>query len=1024
MKYYELKYLLVSLFFLCCYSAYAQKMTVIGVVTDAATGEPLIGANVMIKHQKTGTVTDVNGNFTIEADPSQLLLVSYIGYTPKEVGVRKSGKLFISLENSNVLDDVVVVGYGTVKRANLAGSVATTDARTFESKPVNSPVAALQGVIPGLTVNRGSSRPGGDNSLQIRDLSSVNGGSPLILIDGAEGSLDQLNPNDIKDVSVLKDAQASIYGNRAANGVILITTKSAAKGGVKVNVNAYYAIKKSTHIKKKVSLLQFAEMDLEASADGSMAPVYTEAELDLIRQNSDIVVPGGIWGYDKFYRNHDWAKSLIGNSSLQNYSMNISGGSDRQTYYISGFFQNEDGPLKFGVDDSKRYSVRVKNDVNIVKTLDFHSNISYESHSRKFSNAAHRVEGWSLLQCPWAPLYTVDGKFLAWQGYGNPAQDFEEGGFSTWDNSTLTFNFSADWHILPELKITAQAVLRRQINNDVTENRKYKMYNYDGSDHGYNIKENSASSAFAKEWYRNYNLYAEYAKIFAKKHDFKAMFGFQHEEFSRDGFSAFGKNFATDNFHLNLSNEKGQKVDAEGWAETMRSGYGRISYVYDNRYIVEINGRYDGTSRFAPGHRWGLFTGYSGAWRISEEKFMKSLDIFDQLKIRGSWGQMGNAQGGIGRYDYIPLIKFENTWLYPFGKTDGAKSVSSTMASRDRTWEKLEITNIGLDVNILNNRLGMNFDYFWKKNKNMLVTVDYPDVLGDTPPAANNGELKVWGWELALSWHDRVGDFTYGIRANISDAQNQVVNLGGFSGLREGWIQNLQGYSTNIYMGYKSGGIIKDEKTLNEYKKLKGVPNNLRIGDMMYLDLDGDGAITPTGDPLRGYQGDLICLGTSNPRYQFGLNLDFAWKGFDLNLFFQGVGKRALVQDGEPMRPFLPYWHFPLEGYYHNTWSQNRPDAKYPILTKNEERNTWNYRISDNLLVQAGYMRLKNLTFGYTIPREITRKVKIDRLRVYFSGNDLFEIDNIPFDWDPEENGSYGGYPFARYFSFGINLNF
>lgn len=1023
MKYSLFKILSLCILILQTTVLFAQDRYVSGTITDANTREPLPGASVLVKGTQRGVASDLDGKFQISVSPEEVLVFSFVGYKPQEINAKKK-TINVALEEATILNDVVVVGYGSVKRANLAGAVATTDAKTFESKPSNTPVAALQGVVPGLTVERGSSRPGGDNSIKIRDLSSVNGGSPLVLIDGAEGDLNQLNPNDIKDISVLKDAQASIYGNRAANGVILVTTKNAEKGTVKINANAYYAIKHSTNIKQKVSLLQFAEMDREACADGSDNPVYTEEELDLIRQNSDLVIPNGYLGYAKHFKNHDWTKSLIGNSNLQNYSLNLSGGSDLQTFYISGFMQLEDGPLKFGTDDSKRYSIRAKNDINITDNLKFHSNISYEAHDRKFSNSAHRVEGWALLQCPWAPLYNENGDFYAWQGYGNPAQDLEQGGNTKWDNSILTFNFSADWQIVKGLQVVAQTVLKRNVNHDVVENRRYALLNWDGSLNRYNRTENSATEAFSKQWYRNYNFYAEYANVFAQKHDFKVMAGFQHEEFDNHGFSATAKRFSTDNFNLHLGDIKDQLVDGAGWGETMRSVYARIGYVFDNRYILEINGRYDGTSRFAPGHRWGLFTGYSGAWRISEEKFMRTLNIFDQLKVRASWGQMGNCQGGIGRYDYIDLINFDNTWLYPFDKVNGAQSITSSMSSKARTWEKIEVTNIGLDMGVLNNRLNLTFDYFWKKNKNMLVSIEYPDILGATPPASNNGKLNVHGWELSLGWRDNVNDFSYGVRVNLADAKNKVTNLGGFNGLSSGLISTIQGYATNAYFGYVSGGIIKDQETLNRYKSLKGVPNNLKIGDMMYLDMDGDGAITATGDPSRGYQGDLVYLGTRNPRYNFGVNLDFEWKGFDLSLFFQGTGKRKLIQTGEPMVPFLPDWHYPLADFYHNTWSVDRPDAKYPILTHDDDRNNWNYRTSDHLLINAAYMRLKNLTFGYTLPAQMTKKVGVDRLRVYFSGNDLFEIHNIPFDWDPEEGGSYAGYPFARYFSFGLNLNF
>ena len=1028
MKFNIIRILLITCLLSSQVGIWAQTKSITGTVCDT-NGEMIIGANVTVKGTTKGTITNVYGIYTVSATPKDIIEISFIGYKSVQKKVGNRGIINVVLEeDSKMLDDVVVVGYGTTKRANLAGAVATADQKAFQSKPSASPINALQGVIPGLVVNRSNgqgSRPGDEATFSVRDVSSVNGGSPLVLIDGAEGNINFLNPNDIESVSVLKDAQASIYGNRAANGVVLVTTKSAAKGKVKVDFNAYYAFKTPGRVKEKVNLLQFAEMDREACSDGSDNPVYSEDELDLIRENNDKVVMGGYLGFAKHYQYHDWTKSLLGKSSgLQNYSLNVSGGTDRYNFYVSGFYQSEDSPLKFGHDDSKRYSLRVKNEVKVLENLLFHSNISYTAHDHDFSSAIGTALAWGYRQPPWAPLYTPSGKFYSWQGYGNPAQELEEGGNTLYANAITTFNFALDWNILPELKISGQAILRRQVNDDTTNGGKYAQWNWDDSLNRYNTTENWASRAFSKQWYRNYNVYAEYHKLFAEKHDLKVMAGAQHEEFSYDTFSATRKNFTSDNFNLALGSSKDQETGAATWAETLRSVYGRLSYVYNDRYIVEINGRYDGTSRFAPGHRWGLFTGYSAAWRLSEEDFIKDLNIFDQLKIRGSWGQMGNCQGGIGRYDYIPIINISSDWPYPFNKEEKSQQASSNMVSLARTWEKLEVTNIGLDIAILNNRLSASVDWFYKKNKNMLIAVDYPSLLGATAPASNNGSLEVKGWEVSLAWRDKVNDFSYSVRGNISDSRNKVTNLGGFSGLRSGLISNIQGYSTNAYFGYQSGGIIRDEATLREYKKMMGVPDNLCVVDMMYRDLVGDGVITATGDPKRGYQGDLVYLGTSNPRYNFGLNIDMEWKGFDLSIFFQGVAKRIVVQDGEPLIPFYPDWHYPLSEFYHNTWSADRPNAKYPILTHDDDRNLWNYRTSDNLLVNAAYVRLKNLQFGYTIPRFLTQKIKVDRLRVYFSGNDLFEIDNIPFKYDPEDNGNYSGYPFMRYFSFGVNLNF
>lgn len=1012
-------------------TVYAQDRNVSGFVSDD-NGEPVAGANILLKDKLVGTITDIDGKYTISASDEDVIEVSFLGFQTLSEKVGKRSKIdFILQMDNNVLEETVVIGYGTVKRANLAGSVASTDKKAFQSRPVSNPTNALQGVLPGLVVNRSSgngSRPGTEATISIRDISSINGGSPLVLIDGAEGNINSLNPNDIESVSVLKDAQASIYGNRAANGVVLVTTKSAGEGRFKVDFNAYYALKSPTNIMEKVNLLEFAEMDREACVDGSDTPVYSEEELDLIRQDSDKVVPGGYLGFAKHYKNHDWNKSLLKKgSSLQNYSINVSGGTRRSKFYASGFFQSENSPLRYGHDDNRRLSVRVKNDVQIFDNVAFHTNISYSENIRDFSTQSGSALAWGMRQSPWAPLRTPSGKFYSWQGYGNPAQDLEEGGNTRYDNSTTTLNFSLDWEIIKGLKITAQALFRKQVNDDFVWKQRYAQYNWDDSINRYNLQEgkNWGQKAFSKEWYKNYNVFVEYNKVFAKKHDFKVMAGAQHEEFSNDMFTALRYNFTGDNFNLALGDTKNQETSQATSAETMRSVFGRLSYVYADKYILEVNARYDGTSRFAKGYRWGLFTGVSAAWRLSEEQFMKELDIFDQFKIRASWGQMGNAQGsGIGKYDYIPIISVSDDWPYPFDKTEVSQSATSNMVSLARTWERLEVTNVGLDMGVLDNRLSFNFDYFYKRNRNMLIDVEYPSVLGVKAPATNNGELEVHGWELAVSWRDSFKDFSYSISANVSDSRNRMTDLGGFNGLRSGWVSHIEGYPTGTYFGYKSAGIIQDEETLARYKTLKGVPDNLRVGDMMYQDLDGDGAITPTGDMKRGFQGDLISLGDSNPHYNFGININLEWKGIDLGIFLQGTGERTLILDGEPLVPFYPDWHYPMKDYYHNTWSVDRPNAKYPILTHDDDRNQWNYRTSDNLVVNAAYVRLKNLQIGYTFPESLTRKIHISRLRLYFSGNDLFEIDSMPFNYDPENNGSYGCYPFMRYYSFGLNLNF
>lgn len=1010
-----------------------QSKVVTGTVVDP-TGMPVIGANIMVKGTTNGTITDMDGNFSLEADKDAILVVSYIGFANQEIKVGNQSKLSIALkEDAEALDELVVIGYGTVKRTNLGGAVSTTDSKTFTSRPIQNAASALQGEIPGLTITRSGGAPGSDMTMKVRDVSSINGGTPLVLIDGAEGNINMINPSDIENISVLKDGTAAIYGARASDGVILITTKSGKRNQkTTVGFDAYYSIKTPALLRKTASLLQHAEMALEIT-DGSFPIEYAEEELDLIRQNSDLVLTDVEWGrwtgYPKFYKNQDWNDMLIGTGNMQNYNVNISGGGERYSYMLSLGHQREEGIPKFGEDINKRYFVRAKSSVELFKNLSYDLNLSYEASNRDYSSGLTEGQNiWELIYKTrsWAPLRNPSGTYYTFEGFDNPAQVLEEGGIVNRTSGNITVNNQLRWDIIEGLQLVGQAVIRKYDYDENVTNKKIINYDWDNNEVREKRTPNSAERRYSKTLSKNFTLYADFKRNFKDKHDLSIMVGTSHESENYDKFTAKRINYdQQENMSLQLGSSQDQNAWSEGNQWTINSFFSRINYTFANKYVIEGTIRADGSSRFDPDHRWGWFPGVNAAWRLGEEEFMKKLNWFEDLKVRASYGEMGN-QSGIGLYDYIQLISLSSDY-YPFGTgVKGMMATSGNIISTSRTWETIQTTNIGLDFATLNNRLYGSFDYFWKENKNMLIPKTYPSMLGADAPSTNSGHLSIRGWEVSLGWRDKINDFTYSVQFNISDAKNKVVERVGSNLIQLGNNQTPTGYPLNSFFGYEFDGIIQTEQELEDYKARfpnGGIPGDLSVGDAKYKDLDGDGQLSVLGDGQEG-SGDVKYLGDKNPRYNFGFNLNMAWKGFDFSAFIQGVGRRTMFLTGETRCPMPEAWYQSAEYWYGKTWTTERTDAKYPAITLKDKRN-YNYYVSTNTKFNVAYGRLKNLQLGYTIPSSMTTKVGLQKVRVYFSGEDLFEVHNTPGGWDPEDNdGSITSYPFTRNYSFGVNIVF
>lgn len=1016
-----------------------KQQAVSGQVVDEM-GEPLPGVSVRLKNTKTGTLTDANGKYTLRlSDTEGVLIFSYLGFNSLEEAIGARAIINVTMRGEmRQMDEVVAVGYGTVKRANLGGAVSTVDSRTFESRPVRNAANALQGQVPGLTVVRNGGAPGSSPTLRIRDVSSINGGSPLVLIDGAEGDLGLINSADIENISVLKDGTAAIYGARAADGVILVTTKNGRKNqDLRISLQSYYSLKTPALVKKAASLYEHAAMALEIR-DGSFPIEYTQDELQLILEGSDRVDPTSNWGrwtgYPKFYKNQDWNKLIIGNGNLQNYNLGISGGGDKYTYLISLGHAREEGLPKFGIDNDKRYYARAKSTIDLTKNLQYDFNLSYEANNRNYSSGISEGQNiWELTYKTrsWAPLRNPAGRFYTFEGFDNPAQVLEEGGESSLTGGNLTFNNQLTYKVTKDLNLVGRAVVRK---NDVDSSIVQKMlysYNWDNVNHRTARLPNSAERKYAKTLYKNFTLYGDYKKTIGK-HDIGIMVGAASESANYDMFRARRINFdQQESMPLNLGSAQDQLASGQGNAWTINSFFSRINYAFNNKYLLEATLRADGSSRFDPNYRWGYFPGANATWRVAEEAFIKKLNFFNDLKLRASYGEMGN-QSGIGPYDYIELISLYPGY-YPFGNGQrGQLATQSNLVSKSRTWETIISKNIGMDFSMLRDRLYGSLDYFWKNNNNMLIPIAYPSALGIEAPTTNSGKLAIQGWELNIGWRDQMGDFSYSVRANISDAKNKVTQRIGNNLIGLGNNATPAGYPLNSYFGYVFDGIIQNEQELAAYRARfpnEGmIQTQVGVGDAKYKDMDGDGRLSELGNGSPG-SGDLIYLGDANPRYNFGVNLFAAYKGFDFTAFIQGIGRRTMILEGEASMPFYFPWFQSAQYWYGKTWTPEHTDAQYPAITLTDKRY-YNYNPSTNTTHRVGYARLKNVQIGYTFPKKLTQRIKLEKLRIYFSGEDLFEIHNTPGGWDPEDRGniegggSYTSYPFARNYSLGLNLIF
>lgn len=988
-----------------------QEKQITGKVIDDA-GEAVIGANVVVKGSAIGVITDVDGNFTINVPSSNSILeFSYIGFKSQEVPVSGKNVINVTLQPSmENLDEVVVVGYGTQKKVNLTGAVQNLSSTDLTKRSLSNASTALQGLVPGVSVVQSSGQPGADGAtITVRGTGSLNTSTtPLVLIDGVEGDMNNIDMNAIESISILKDAaSASIYGSRASNGVILITTKRAKGEGVKVSYNGYVGFNTPTELPEPVNAIEYMEAVNLASKNADSNPMYSQELIDQYRTL-------GPDNYNRYETN--WRDEVIKKTALiHNHSVSLSGGSKVFNVFANAGYYYQDGQISN--NDYSRMTLRINTDAKITDWMKVGVDVNIrQSKARRPS--VDSPTGIINKAITFVPIFSGINNDGTW-GYGqngdNPIAVSKANGVH--NGVTPELGIKGFIQINPFKGFDAMASYS---SRKVEYKSDYFISPYDTYETGaYKTSWPASGTEKYEGWSQTitnqFNLQASYEKTIAKNY-FKVLAGMQTEELTNRSFDASRKGYNYAGFE-DLNNGDSETMKNSGghqeWA--MMSYFARINYSFAERYLLELNGRWDASSRFMKGHRWGFFPSASVGWRISEESFFESIKpIVDNLKLRGSYGTLGN-QALDGYYPYTAALNSGNG--YYFNGTLGTGVAQGQMANEKISWEKSTQMNIGLDAGAFNSRLNLTFDYYVRKIDDMLQQFPLPNFVGLTSPWENAGSMRNNGWDLSVSWRDQIGNVRYNVTANLSDVKNKVTNLYGKEYI--GTQLTREGLPIRSWFGYVSDGYFQSQEEINASPVYGGNKDNVKPGYIRYKDLSG-----PDGKPdgsIDDY--DRVVIGNPAPRYEFSVNLGAEWKGFDFTVFLQGVGKKDILYTGAGARPF--HVGRTVMRYQLDTWTPENRDAEFPLLLIDGSGNNANNIVSDFWIKSGAYMRVKNVVIGYTLPKNILKSIKMDNIRLYISGQNLFTICNAYEGYDPENNVSGGSfYPVMQTFTFGVDVRF
>src|SRR5665648_150333 len=986
-----------------------QQKTVSGKVTDSS-GSPLPGVSVVVNGTTTGTITDMNGIYTISSVPANATLTfTFIGMKTQEVAVDGKTSINITFEADTYgIEEVVAIGYGTQKKVNLTGSISSVSAEELENRPVTQTSQALSGLISGVSVSQASGRPGFDAaSISIRGMGSFSdaGNDPLVLVDGLASDMNQVDPNNIKSISVLKDAAScAIYGTRAANGVILIETKRGEKGKLQVSYNNYFGWQKVTALPEFVDAGNYATLKNEAAVNMEQAKPYSDDAIAKYKDGSD---PDN-------YPNVPHLKNLLNSGSgfQMNHNISFLGGDANNSYRFSLGYLDQDGVV--AKNNYKKYNFGLNLDSKIKENL--HLKVDLIGNSRTVNEPRHgEGDMMHMINYTGREPSTFageksNGTFGYQDNYGYEAW-LNSNSFNENQNKYFQGGAELSWELLKGLTLSGKAgyTYSNYTNNSFVAKVVFDEYKTLGPN---NLSVNSG----------DYSLLTMQSLLhYVKKinnHNFSVLAGFSQESFRQDWSTASRDNFPSNSlYELNAGAKTNMQAygSASEWA--LRSYFGRLNYSFKEKYLFEANARYDGTSRFPSKGRWGLFPSFSAGWRISEESFIKdNLNWVDNMKIRASWGELGNQN--IGEYPYQSVLALGQD--YPLGGSLSSGARVNTLANTDITWESTTVTDLGLDLSIFKGKLSVVFDYFDKTTSGILYNITVSNILGMSPSAVNAGEVKNTGYEILLNYQTSIKDFKIGIIPNFSYINNRVTKL---ATVDQDIAKGLFiGQPLGSIYGYVVDGLFKDAADVSSYPSQ---PYAAEPGFVRYKDISGPEGV-PDGKVDATF--DRKVIGTTAPKYSYGATITADYKGFDFSVLLSGLAGFDKQMGSYQAFAFMNGGNI-QQWQADGRWTSSNPDpnAKYIKLTSlNLGSGTamtstyWNRN--------ASFLRLKNLQLGYTIPNSMIQKLNISKIRVFFSGQNLFLLSHFYKGWDPEmyqNTSDYSPYyPLTAVYTFGVNVKF
>lgn len=988
-----------------------------GLVKDA-TGESVIGASVVVKGTTNGTITDFDGNFSLDGiKKGDVIVISYVGYQTQEIKWNGSPLNVILKEDSKTLSEVVVVGYGTQKKANLSGSVAMVDSKELENRPIQNVSSGLQGLMPGVAITGTNGAPGQDaGKIRVRGIGTLNEAGPYILVDGIEtGTLSAVDPNDIESISVLKDAaSAAIYGSKAANGVVLITTKRGKTGQTKISYSGYLSFQNATNMIERMGSYEYASLLNQALEAEGMSKRFNDTELQKFKDGNDPLYPDTDW-YDLAYK-----------TGVQHrHNVNINGGSENVKYMASLGYLNQTGILPNA--GREQFNARTNLDMKINKRLSARMNLSFikndysDASSAYYGGSSDQIIRQLNLIAPWIVARYDDGTWGTISD-GSPIAWLDSGMKVNRDNYNFSGMAAVDYEIFDGLKLTLQGAYVNNLQN----------YNYFQKYIKYNENKESDPSQLDERFYKwdrtNYDALLNYNKNFGK-HNIKGLLGWHTEKYNYKYQKAVRKKFPNNELtDMNAGDASTQCNEGYTAELAMISWFARINYDFAGKYLLEANIRADASSRFAEGHRWGYFPSFSGAWRISEEAFMESAkdSWLSGLKIRASWGQLGNQDALSGsNNDYYPALNTYNLdSKYAFGGSLNSGYYQRKYRLETISWEKASTWGVGVDFTLFN-KLNGSLDYYNRKTTGIIMDVTVPKEFALDAYKDNVGSMRNSGIEINLSYNTKIGQVDFGIAGNFSYNKNEILDLGGgdpnkYLDATDGYSQrNKVGEAMNSYYIYRADGFFNSQEEADAYTAKYGNPfgKTFKAGDLRYVDTNKDGKLTAD---------DREYCGSSDPKIIYGFNINAGWKGIDLSLMFNGAAGVKRLFDG-----YEVYGNFSGDAahpatIWRDAWTPDNHDASMPRIFYDTNSASSSRSVqSDFWLQDTSYLRLKNLQLGYTLPKGWLNSVGVENIRIYYSVENLLTFDKMKINIDPESTSQrLSSYPLLRTHAFGVNVTF